>query len=485
MTQTTFTSRTIQVAPGRILKPSPVFDTYWRFAAKRQEVFMRRAAGVPWPWTDDPILANHRFTNAYRASDRVSQYLIRHVLYEGDQHECEIFFRALLFKFFNRIETWEALVREIGVPTWGGFDPERTAQVLDAMLDRGETIYSAAYIMPSPSFGSPRKHRNHLRLLEHMMRDGAPHQSLGAKSLQQAFEILRGYPSLGGFLAFQFTIDLNYSRLIDFSEMDFVVAGPGARDGIRKCFVDTAGLSDADVIRAVAERAEKEFGRLGLAFKDLWGRPLQLIDCQNLFCEVDKYARVAHPEAKGESGRTRIKQKFTAGLGPLPQCVPPNGSSGSPWDSTAGHPAEASASAAVLGIEFGMGPCHPDSGGRQNQARGCGRADRDDRDGNAPIHHVPWGLDVAVGQRSITRPAFLSRAPSAPSNTINLPPSEVTGRDFKRSSDIPSPSPHLFRPRRPRLQELCVVQPCISAAAWSRRSRLRADSAPSTRSRFW
>ena len=36
-----------------------------------------------------------------------------------------------------------------------------------------------------------------------------------------------------------------------------------------------------------------------------------LIDCQNLFCEVDKYARVAHPEITGYSGRTRIKQRFT------------------------------------------------------------------------------------------------------------------------------------------------------------------------------
>src|SRR5258707_9985183 len=39
-------------------------------------------------------------------------------------------------------------------------------------------------------------------------------------------------------------------------------------------------------------------------------RRLQLIDCQNLFCEVDKYARVAHPNIAGRTGRTRIKQKF-------------------------------------------------------------------------------------------------------------------------------------------------------------------------------
>ena len=41
-----------------------------------------------------------------------------------------------------------------------------------------------------------------------------------------------------------------------------------------------------------------------------------MIDCQNLFCEVDKYARVAHPDVAGISGRTRIKQKFSP-TGPL------------------------------------------------------------------------------------------------------------------------------------------------------------------------
>ena len=56
--------------------------------------------------------------------------------------------------------------------------------------------------------------------------------------------------------------------------------------------------------------AVSESDRLGLEFRSLWGRRLQLIDCQNLFCEVDKYARVRHPEVVGVSGRTRIKQKY-------------------------------------------------------------------------------------------------------------------------------------------------------------------------------
>jgi hypothetical protein len=312
----------IPVTGKRVLRTTPVFDTYWRFACARQEVFHQRAEGAPPPWSEDPILAGHRFTNAYRASDRVSQFLIRNVLYTGSKNEEEVFFRCLLFKIFNRIETWEHLRLHVGEVSWRTYSFERYAALLDRLMDQ-QSIYSSAYIMPSPPFGDRRKHRNHLRLLEEMMREGLPKKVGRAKSLEAVFNLLLACPSLGPFLAFQFTIDLNYSEICSFSEMDFVVAGPGARDGIRKCFSDTAGLSEEDVIRAVTDGAAREVDRLGLHFRDLWGRPLQLIDCQNLFCEVDKYARVAHPEFSGASGRTRIKQRFSPAPRPVPQWYPP------------------------------------------------------------------------------------------------------------------------------------------------------------------
>ena len=66
------------------LKPTPVYNSYWRFAAERQNVFFRRLEGLPPPWTQDPVIRAHKFTNAYRASDRVSQYLIRRVIYRAD-----------------------------------------------------------------------------------------------------------------------------------------------------------------------------------------------------------------------------------------------------------------------------------------------------------------------------------------------------------------------------------------------------------------
>ncbi len=116
--------------------------------------------------------------------------------------------------------------------------------------------------------------------------------------------------------------------------MEFVVPGPGARDGIRKCFGRAADGIEADIIRYMADCQEEHLTRLGLEFHGLRGRRLQLIDCQNLFCEVDKYARVAHPDIRGISGRTRIKQSFRPVKEPVPAWFPPkwgiNGSSAKP-----------------------------------------------------------------------------------------------------------------------------------------------------------
>ena len=303
------------------IRVSPVFDTYWRFATERQQVYFRRLEGRAMPWTKDPVLLVHKFTNAYRASDRVSQYLIRNVIYRPDvpSDGPEVVFRILLFKVFNKIETWELLEQSFGAITLRDYRFERYDKVLSNAMRAGKRIYSAAYIMPpgGSAFGHTAKHQNHLRLVERMMADGLPLQLSALKTMQSAFELLRSYPTLGDFLAYQFVTDLNYSEVTNFTETEFVVPGPGARDGLRKCFIDSAGLNEAELIRLVADIQEQEFERLGLEYKSLWGRRLQLIDCQNLFCEVDKYARVAHPDVPGISGRTRIKQKFRT-TGPLP-----------------------------------------------------------------------------------------------------------------------------------------------------------------------
>lgn len=291
---------------------TPVFDAYWAFAAERQSVYFRRLRGHLPPWTADEIIGSFRFTNAYRAADRVSQYLIRHVIYDADRSADDLFFRVMVFKLFNKIETWELLEQGVGEINLRSYRFADYDAVLSEAMDEGTRIYSAAYMMPSANrnFDTDRKHQGHLRLIEKMFADQLPQQISQAASMSDAFDLLLSFPTIGNFLAYQLITDLNYSTLTDFTEGEFVMPGPGALDGISKCFSDFGGLDQAGLIRLVAERQSEEFESRGLVFETLGGRELQLIDCQNLFCEISKYSRVSHPEIPGVSGRTKIKQKF-------------------------------------------------------------------------------------------------------------------------------------------------------------------------------
>mgnify|MGYP006863357740 CR=1 FL=1 len=86
------------------LKKTKVYDTYWKFACERQNIFMRKLMGEKDNLTEDIILREYKFTNTYRASDRVSQYLIKNVIYQRGYTEEDTIFRILLFKIFNKID---------------------------------------------------------------------------------------------------------------------------------------------------------------------------------------------------------------------------------------------------------------------------------------------------------------------------------------------------------------------------------------------
>lgn len=309
------------------LRKTPVYDVYWNFAYERQKVFFNRLLRKQNPWTSDPVIGKYKFTNTYRISDRVSQFLMSNIINQDEDNKLsdeDKLFRILIFKIFNKIETWKLLEKSLGVIAWSCYSFKEYDKILNAAFSNHISIYSAAYIMASgkTSFGCIRKHQNHLKLIELMMENNLAGQVSSSDSMAELYHVLLSYPLVGQFLAYQYATDINYSSLTDYSEEEFVMAGPGAHDGIVKCFSDKGTYSDEDIIRYMMDNQEHEFERLSLNFKNLFGRPLQLIDCQNLFCEVGKYARVSHPQIRDKSGRTRIKHVYkTKGALPAP-CFP-------------------------------------------------------------------------------------------------------------------------------------------------------------------
>ena len=138
-------------------------------------------------------------------------------------------------------------------------------------------------------------------------------------SLRDLFQFLVSFPSIGRFLAFQYSIDINYSNLCEFSEMSYVVPGPGSTRGIKKCFRFATDKDLGTIIGLVTSSQVQEFKKRGLHFQFLGNRKLQLIDIQNLFCEIDKYSREI--PAYNPDGH-RIKQKFKANLTPVHFVLP-------------------------------------------------------------------------------------------------------------------------------------------------------------------
>lgn len=224
----------------KLLPRQRIYDLYWYFAAERQAIFERRAALQPAPWTDDPILETYKFCNVFRASDRVSQYLIRHVAYsEPDANPMDVLFRVLAFRFFSRPETWDAIIAYLGrQPDISDLNDDSFERAVNHARVINRKLYTGAFILcANQAYGFGDKHLNHIALFKHMfVHDDLANRLLSAQSLQEIYHLLRPYPLIGDFMAYQLAIDLNYTAYINFDENSFTKAGPGALRGIKKAF---------------------------------------------------------------------------------------------------------------------------------------------------------------------------------------------------------------------------------------------------------
>lgn len=291
------------------LRVTRAYGLYWYWAAERMAMFYRRRDGAPAPWTSDPILQAYRFTLPYRALDRVSQYLIRHVIYDQTWSREDTFFRTALFRLFNRISTWELLQAEHGSLRCSSFDPGGFAGTLRRARRAGVKVFNPSYRRRTPS-GAATVLDGVLSQLHTMLQDDLP-RGLAELNIERAYSLLLTYSGMGPFITYQLVTDLAYSPHYGWNEGDFTVAGIGAKLGIAAVFAERAGRSEEDLIRLMAARQALEFKRHGLVFHPPGGLPLQLIDCQNIFCEIGKYTRVMRGG--------RAKQRYR----PSPQPLPP------------------------------------------------------------------------------------------------------------------------------------------------------------------
>lgn len=311
---------------GRPVPEKRILYYYFYFMQERMNIYWRKCEKDILPLTEDPILRDYKFTNVYRACDRVSQYLISHVIYRNiDRFTPEdMMLRILVFKIFNKIETWDYLEKVYGDICIEHFDVAEICRLL-SIRQKSTPIFSNAYMMT----GSHRrydylssKHAKWLQMVkDEFIGEGVVDRILRADSMEAVFNIMGNCSFIGGFLAYQYTIDFNYSPYLNFDENSFVKAGIGAIRGIKKCFKNI-GDNYEDAIIYTYEHLDdfrREFGFDN--FKPLPGREPHLIDIQNCFCETDKYLRAKMPELL--VGNVRIKQRYKETMQPINYTFPP------------------------------------------------------------------------------------------------------------------------------------------------------------------
>ncbi len=119
-----------------------------------------------WPWTDDHILQTYKFCNVFRATDRVSQFMIRDVAYGHDTESTakDRIFQIVAFRTFSKIQTWRCMKEELdGAPRLEHLQSGAFQRALDQVKAANGGLYTGAFTLcANKAFGFDEKHRNHV-----------------------------------------------------------------------------------------------------------------------------------------------------------------------------------------------------------------------------------------------------------------------------------------------------------------------------------
>lgn len=273
---------------------------YWM--EERQRIYLKRQAGEPWPWTKDEVLRQFRFCNTYREQDRETVWLREHWLKPYADHP-NLWFAVALFRQIN----WSPTLEELGFPeTW---DPARVESVMEARKERGDKLYTSAYMLPSHGEIS-KAHYTVYKVLDSLWQrvvtnsEALPWQLLWGSSpvsLRQAHAWLCGFYSFGGFLAYEVVTDWRHTRYLENAPDIYTWAnpGPGAKKGLCRLLgiAVTERLTPAEQL----EYMRQTFMWIDASRDRTLLPTLEMRDIEHSLCELQKYLRVKEALAQGGS----------------------------------------------------------------------------------------------------------------------------------------------------------------------------------------
>lgn len=269
---------------------------FYEFMVKREQVRLNKEAGKPWPWTDDKILQEYKFTNVKRAHDRTTRWLWSQWLEpHADERLAEQLFNCAFFRYFGTIEWAEAA----GWQKLHQFaKPSQRIQLAVLARDRlkaGQRVFTGAYVITNQGIKAPKEEvvlREFLwpfaQECERLVKLARETKSWKAVALEM--KKIQGFGGTG-FMTKEVLQDAIHTPvLFDCTDRNsWCPVGPGARRGLNRVY-------GRDVDAHVPEfQFLEEMKSLFFERVEFWPEAyveLELHDIQFQLCEFDKYERV-------------------------------------------------------------------------------------------------------------------------------------------------------------------------------------------------
>lgn len=278
---------------------------YW--VEEREKIRLARLAGLPQPWTSDPILHQYRFCNVRRRDDRVSRWIIESVIDPYADHP-NLWVMLALARYVNWPDTILELMDEDLWPK----DPKpnwlKIGQLIDARAARGEQAWTGAYMIRAESnpkaewysWGKGRYVAQIVVARELWNKSSKILAALKTGRAEAVWASIAGRYGWGSFMAGQVVADYTYSPLLSGAPDLYTWAplGPGSKRGLNRLAGRelTAEISQAQAVDEMRELYKDIILDLSPAFGDI-----TLHDVQNCLCELDKYLRAKLGEGRPRS----------------------------------------------------------------------------------------------------------------------------------------------------------------------------------------
>ena len=246
-------------------------------------------------WTSDSIFKKYKFTNIRRRDDRVSRWVIEHII-KPREHSPHLWFNLLTARLINWPPTLQHLIDEgLMFRKPAEFDPEAFSRSIEQYKVGRSKVYTGSY-MVYPTKMDPGSVKS-LSVARHIITPAAglaePLQRIIAAEQPLLAEFVKTLSTgfgISTFIAGQVAADLTYSaQLGDAADLyTYAPIGPGSSRGLnylhhRKPF---ATWSQCEFNAALIDVKQAIVERLDIT-------DLTLHDVQNVMCEYSKYVRTA------------------------------------------------------------------------------------------------------------------------------------------------------------------------------------------------